>query len=173
MKQSRRAALPNEKIHSPKEITEDKDRSIDFKLEHYKYILQQIHSLNENTQRFLALYQTLVTAILGAGVALFVYWSSSSISASIAVLGIRCLLGLLVILTMFVIVSILSGVFSWLDYRKEEAKILNEIVGLGYRGLPKFRNLWRWYETYLVLFIIIIAIVVCIFVESQVIPLIK
>lgn len=36
----------------------------EFALERYRYILQQIHAVNENAHRFLALYQTLATALV-------------------------------------------------------------------------------------------------------------
>ena len=35
----------------------------EFALERYKYILQQIHTVNENVYRFLAIYQTLAVAL--------------------------------------------------------------------------------------------------------------
>lgn len=44
----------------------------EFALERYRYILQQIHAVNENAHRFLAIYQTLATTLVGATLALFV-----------------------------------------------------------------------------------------------------
>lgn len=44
----------------------------EFALERYRYILQQIHATNENAHRFLAIYQTLATTLVGAALALFV-----------------------------------------------------------------------------------------------------
>ena len=149
------------------------NRGNDFKLERYKYILQQIHSLNENIHKYLTLFQTLTTAIIGGGVAVFVSWQQLNISADVAKITIQGLLGLLVILTLFVIISIVVGILSWFDYRKEEVELLNEAVRSGFRKSPKASNIWRWYETYIVLFIIVIVIVIYLFVQGQIIPLIK
>jgi hypothetical protein len=151
----------------------DDNRDIDFKLERYKYILQEIHSLNENLHKYLTLFQTLATVIIGGGISLFVGWQNLNISADVARAGIRSLLSLLVILTLYVVISILAGVFSWLDYRKEEVELLNRTVEAGFRQPPNIKNFWRWHETYLILFSIAIVISIYIYVESQIIPLIN
>lgn len=52
---------------------EDKNSRSDFELERYKYILSQIQHLNEGIHKYLSLFQTLTTAIVGGGVALFVH----------------------------------------------------------------------------------------------------
>jgi hypothetical protein len=49
---------------------------------------------------------------------------------------------------------IIIGVFSWLDYRNEECDIADEMIGPGYRKRPNPRNFFRWYETYVVAFIL-------------------
>src|SRR5262249_16935371 len=88
-------------------------KSADFKLEQYKYILQQRQTLNDNVHKYLALFQTLITGIAGAGVAIFVGWKELKIDAAVAVVGIKGLLWLLIILASFVVMSILSTIFSW------------------------------------------------------------
>ena len=97
-------------------------------MERYKYILQQIHTLDDNVHKYLALFQTLATAIVGGGISLFVSWKTLHITADIVRASIQGLLGLLVILTLFVVISIIGGIFSWLDYRREEVELLNEMV---------------------------------------------
>jgi hypothetical protein len=52
----------------------EEDKSVEFELERYKYILQQLHSLNENHHKYLPLYQTLATAVMGGGIFIFVSW---------------------------------------------------------------------------------------------------
>ena len=145
----------------------------EFKLERYKYILGQIKSLNENIYKYLTLFQTLTTAIIGAGVSVFLSWRNLNITADVARLAIRCLLGLLIILGIFSITSIAIGVVSWFDYRKEEVNLLNQVVYLGFRKLPKLSNWWRWYETYIIALILIVIITVYIVVETNIIPLIN
>lgn len=56
--------------------------------ERYKYILQQIHTVNENVYRFLTIFQTLLTAIVTAALALFVSYSKWGISPSTARTGV-------------------------------------------------------------------------------------
>ncbi len=99
------------------------DTAHDFKLERYKFLLQQINLLNENAHRQLTLYQSLATAVIGAGVLLFLKWREWKLDAADARIATRALLGLLGILTLFVVASIVVGVVSWLDYRREEADL--------------------------------------------------
>jgi hypothetical protein len=107
-------------MNGPKEVgqvTADENHPYKFKLERYKYILNEIHFLNENVYRYLTLFQTLATAIFGAGAAVYISWRKLAVDAAVARLTIKALLGLLVILALFAILSLLSGVLSWLDYR--------------------------------------------------------
>jgi hypothetical protein len=53
----------------------------------------------------------------------------------------------------FVVLLIVSGVSSWLDYRREECELTEEFVRPGFRRPPAKKNFWRWYETWIVLFI--------------------
>lgn len=145
----------------------------DFKLERYKYILQELRSLNDYVHKYLALFQSLTTAIVVGGVAVFMSWRSLMISADIARVSIHALLGLVVILSLFIAISIIAGMFSWFDYRNEEVKLLDEVITTGYRKRPKIGNLLRWTETWILLFVIIITVIIVWFVESQVIPLIE
>lgn len=144
-----------------------------FYLERYKYILQEIHALNENLHKYLSLFQTLATALATAGVAVFVSREQLDITPDIARAAIQGLLGLLVILAAFVIFSIIAGIFSWFDYRSEEVELLNKIFGAGFRKLPKKRNFWRWQETHAILFILIVVFSIVVFVQSRIIPLLK
>jgi hypothetical protein len=153
---------------------EDKaDRGHDFKLKRYEFILQEIRALNENIHKYLTLFQTLITAIVGGGVALFVSWKELKINVEIARVGIQGLLGLMIILTLFVVILIVIGMISWFDYRQDEMKLINEVIGSKYRQPPRLGNLWRWHETWLVLFLISVMITIYWFTQSQVLPLIR
>jgi len=149
------------------------DKSADFELEYYKYILQQLQFLNENTHKYLTLFQTLATAVVGGGVLIFISWRQVNIDAGTAKVGINGLLWLFIILGVFVVFSIISNVLSWYDYRHEEVKLLKKEVGTEFRKAPKWRNLYRWNETYLLIFIIVVIIAVVVFVKGQVLPLIQ
>jgi uncharacterized membrane protein YidH (DUF202 family) len=84
----------------------------DFALERYKCILHQIHTINENVYRFLAVYQTLCVAIVGGGLALFVGYRRWDIPASVARTGIVGLMWLVTIAAAFAVLLIVMGVFN-------------------------------------------------------------
>jgi ABC-type phosphate/phosphonate transport system permease subunit len=144
----------------------------DLKTERYKYILSEIHSLNENVHKYVTLFQTLGTAVVGTGVAVFVAWNKLEIKPEIARTAIQGVVGLLVILALFTIVSIIAGMFSWLDYRREEVELLSAMVAPDFRKQPKLRNFWRWNETWIIAFIVIIVAGMVWFAERRIIPLI-
>ena len=137
-------------VTQPSEI----DRAQAFEVERYKYILQQLHTVNENVYRFLAIYQTLATLLVGAALTLFVRYDEWKIERPVAEIGIVSLLLLVTATAAFTVLLIVVGVFNWRDYRVEECKLTAEAIRPGYREPPKWGNLWRWYETYIVLFII-------------------
>jgi amino acid transporter len=130
------------------------DRELAFEVERYKYLLQQLHTTNENVYRFLAIYQTLATVLVGAALALFVRYEDWHIDPAIAQLGILALLALVTVIAAFTVLLIVVGVLNWLDYRREECELTDIAVRPGFRRPPEPRNLWRWYETYIVLFIV-------------------
>ena len=128
--------------------------SSDFALERYKYILQQIHTVNENLYRFLAIYQTLATALIGAVLTLFVGYRQWGVSPSTARSGVVGLLILTSVVGAFTTIFIVVGAFAWFDYRNEECDLTDEMVRPGFRSRPKSRNVLRWYEAYVVIFIL-------------------
>jgi hypothetical protein len=140
------------------------------KMERYKYILQQLQMLNDNSHKYLTLFQTLATFIVGGGTYLFVSWRSFHISPEVAKTSMQGLLGLLILMSLFIIVSLASGISSWFDYRKAELQMLDEEVGVGFRKAPRLRDWWRWYEMHMIFFIFLIVLFIVIFVETQIIP---
>lgn len=164
---------PNQSIDNKDDPFNKSDVIQEFYLERYKYILQEIRSLNENIHKYLTLFQTLATAIATAGVALFVGRQQLNLTPEITKIALQGLLGILVILAAFVVFSIVAGIFSWLDYRSEEVELLNKVVGVGFRKLPKKSNFWRWQETYVLLFVVLVVIIIISYVQSYIIPLIK
>jgi hypothetical protein len=145
----------------------------EFKLERYKYILNQIHFLNENIHKYLTLFQVLGTAVVAGGALVFMSWRRLDIDAEAARMTIRALLYLLLMLISFLVLSVFAGVLSWLDYRNEEVVLLNEVVRPGFRSIPRVSNFLRWHETYILLFMFVIAVASIVFVEVGVIPMIK
>ncbi|MEW2559073.1 hypothetical protein [Streptomyces griseorubiginosus] len=125
-----------------------------FALERYRYILQQIQAVNENAHRFLAIYQTLATALVGAALALFVGYRKWGLTPDVARSGVIGLLALTTMVAAFTATLIIVGVLAWLDYRNEECDITDELVGPGFRKRPRPGNFLRWHETYVILFIV-------------------
>jgi hypothetical protein len=126
----------------------------DFSVERYKFILQQIHTANENVYRFLAIYQTLITALVGAELVLFINYRRWGISAELCRTGLIAILLLGTMIACFAVLLIVVGVLTWLDYRNEECDLTDKMIEAGFRKRPNTRHLFRWYETYIVLFII-------------------
>jgi hypothetical protein len=125
----------------------------DFALERYKFILQQIHTVNENLYRFLAIYQALATTLTGGALAVFVGYRRWGISASTARGGVVGLLALATVVAGFTTILIVVGAVAWLDYRHEECDLTDEMVRPGFRARPRTGNAFRWYEFYVLLFI--------------------
>ncbi|MDW6060808.1 hypothetical protein SAZ11_25835 [Streptomyces sp. FXJ1.4098] len=130
----------------------------EFALERYRYILQQIHAVNENAHRFLAIYQTLATALVSAALALFVGYRKWEVAPDVARGGVIGLLILTTVVAAFTSTLIVVGAIAWLDYRNEECDITDQIVAPGFRERPNPGNLFRWYETYVLLFILVSVI---------------
>jgi|GEM_PF-1579491 len=130
----------------------------DLALERYRYVLQQIQTVNENAHRFLAIYQTLATTLVAAALALFVGYRKWELAADTARGGVIGLLTLTTVVAAFTGILIVVGALAWLDYRHEECDITDELVGPGFRKRPRPGNFLRWYETYVVLFILVSVI---------------
>ncbi|WP_287604999.1 hypothetical protein [Thiothrix sp.] len=156
---------------SPNNIGTIKDNS--YTIERYKYILNQISTINENVSKYLTLFQTLTTAIVGGGITVFLNWKKMDVAPELAIASINGLTILLWILTAFVFISITVGILSWVDYRNEEVDLLEKTNNPEFRQRPRLINFWRWYETYILVFTVVSVSVITFFVETQIIPLIK
>jgi hypothetical protein len=142
----------------------------EFHLERYKYILQQLHASNENVYRFLAIYQALATTLAGGALAVFVGFRKWEISAETARAGVIGILCLITLVAAFTTLLIFVGILNWLDYRREECELTDEAVRPGFRKPPRHMNLVRWYETYIILFIVVSAILMWVFALTLVLP---
>lgn len=145
----------------------------EFGLERYRYIHQQLSALNDNVYKFLGIYQTLATAIVGGILTLFVGYKNWQIPPETARAGVLGLLCLETTIAAFTIMLIFMGMLSWIDYRREEVELTDQIVHQGFRNPPKLRNSWRWYETYIIGFILASTIFMWIYTYKLIIPGIK
>ncbi|MCU8594002.1 MULTISPECIES: hypothetical protein [Streptomyces] len=139
-------------------------------LERYRYILQQIHTVNENAHRFLALYQTLATALISAALVLFVGYRGWGLEPATARGGVVGLLVLVTLVAAFTGLLIVIGALAWLDYRNEECDITDELIGPGFRKRPQPRNFLRWYETYVALFILFSVLTMWVIAATLLLP---
>nr|AVJ40384.1 hypothetical protein CLM75_24710 [Pseudomonas lurida] len=127
----------------------------DFTLERYKYILERKQSLNEATFKIAAIYQVIIVALGLAQFNVIAMTSSKSITLSTAEFASTCLLCMLAILTLLIIALLLGGIFSWLKYRSDERNIEIQIFGKS-REPTSISNIFRWYETYIALIVILV-----------------
>jgi len=146
---------------------------IDFKLERYKHINNEISKLNRNIHAYLNQFQTITASIIGGVVLIFVNWKPLSVPSEIAIMSIKALYLTLTLLSGFIIIRLLAGVSSWWDYRNEETELLNEIMEENFRKKPSLRNFWRWDEFYSIALILIVPILFILFCEYFIIPNIK
>jgi hypothetical protein len=142
-------------VGRPRPLPNNREFLKDFSLERYKYILQQIHAINENVYKFLAIYQTLASTLATGGIALFIGYKSWNITPAITRSSLIGLLLLITVIGLFTVLLVLVGIFAWLDYRREECELTDRYVHEGFRQRPRTRNFFRWYETYILAFIII------------------
>lgn len=136
----------------------------------YQHILGQIQSINENVFRFLAIYQALISALVAGQVLLFINHQHWSLSPSTTRIGLITILVLETLVGVFASLMIIIGIWNWLDYRSEECDISDAILGRSFRQRPLPSNWYRWYETYIVVFIFFSVIVLWILVEVWMIP---
>lgn len=145
----------------------------DFSLERYKYILQQIHTVNENVYKFLAIYQALATTAVGAAVALFVGYRQWGMAPAVARSGVIGLLLLETVVAVFTEVLIFIGILNWLDYRSEECELTDRAVHPGFREKPRPGNFFRWYETYIMAFIAASTLFMWVYAVVFMLPMIR
>ena|SRR5690348_18251470 len=98
----------------PKKIQKN-ELAEELKLEYYKYVSNEIHSLNDNFHKFLSLFQTLATAIVGGAVAFLATWKNMNLTPQMAISILRSLEGLLILLAAFILLSMIAGISSWYD----------------------------------------------------------
>lgn len=64
----------------------------------------------------------------------------------------------------------ISGVFDWFNYRKEEVELLDKAVESGFRKPPSWRNFLRWHVTYIIILVVVVFILVTSFMTKNILP---
>jgi hypothetical protein len=146
------------------------DLSNSLKIERYKNISQQISTLNANIHKYMAFYHAMSTTLCAAIIYIFINWKKYNIPIESVQVGIRGLYAIILIIAIYVIFSIIAGIFSWIDLRQEEVLLLKSEVGEGFRKSYKLSNIWRWYEPYMIFFIVLCTSIIVFYIECILIP---
>lgn len=125
----------------------------EFLLERYRYILSQKKSLNEATFKIAGIYQAAVVAVGAAQYGIFTEVRAAKLDVQSAIYFNNCVFVFFSLVTFLTVCLLLGGVFSWVDYRKDEAGIEITVFGVG-RSTPAWGSIFRWYETYLTLAVV-------------------
>lgn len=122
----------------------------DIFLEKYKYILDQKKNLNAATFKIASVYQVLLLAILTGQFSIVWDVASGSLDKILGIQSTWGLFALTIIITLIMIFLILGGIFSWINYRRDEYD-LEVSLGMQPKEMPKISHCIRWYESYVVL----------------------
>jgi len=136
-----------------------------FLIERYKYILDQKKQLNATSFKVVSIYQAGLALILGGCYKVVVAEQAGDIAEAAAAWFLSGLLLAFGILTSFSVMMICSGIAAWFAYRKDEASIELQMLGVS-RPLPRLRDVFRWYETYILFAVILIAVVFGLYLHS-------
>jgi hypothetical protein len=127
-------------------------------IERYKYVLSQKKSLNETTFKVAAFFQAVMLVVLGAQFRIIELAQKNEIAADLARIGSWGLFWATCGLAAVALLLLIGGIASWFDYRREES-CLEEQFGIKVRKPPSFRSFFRWYETYIGLMFVVVALV--------------
>ncbi|MFK3681005.1 hypothetical protein [Pseudomonas sp. NPDC088890] len=126
----------------------------DLVLEKYKYVLSQKQALNEATFKIITVYQALVLALF-AGQFAVVMATKDKLPVESGLYASWVLLALFVMISLLVLALLVGGVFSWLSYRQDESELASKYkVAVAAKKPVAWADVLRWYETYLVLFVV-------------------
>ena len=128
--------LPNNDISTPKR---------EALFIRYKHILDQQTHLNQRWKPYMAIYQA-VSVIIFAAIAAVL--TTDEVAGSTVRLAVQALSWTHVGLGTFIIISMVSIMFAWMDYRKGEVMILDQIYKDHGRQNPCWSRAWLWQEAW-------------------------
>lgn len=94
-----------------------------------------------------------MTTLVAGQVILFIDYRGWHIPAQTTRIGLQTIFLVELAVACFTILMLIMGTLNWLDYRREEVELTDAVVGRGFRRLPQVRNWYRWYESYVILFV--------------------
>ncbi|MFF7063054.1 hypothetical protein [Pseudomonas sp. NPDC008258] len=128
----------------------------ELKLEKYRYVLAQKQALNEATFKIVAVYQALVLALAAGQYTVVTAYDKAQLKPAWALPSSYMLLGLFIMVSVLILALLVGGVLSWKGYRDDESEIEHEVLGVP-KDAIKWRSLLCWYETYLVVFVLVVG----------------
>lgn len=129
-------------------------------VERYRYILDQKRALNDRSFNILALFQALSTTIVGAVITIGFSWQKLEIEAGTARASVIALLAIHFLIAAYALMSLISGVVTWLDYKLEENRLLNDGVA---GPNARMSHPWTWFETYMIIFVLLVTAIFYVF----------
>lgn len=127
------------------------------RLERYKFILAEMGRLNENSHRHTKYFLAIFPALSSIALALKANPGAIVFGKEIAPIVSLGLMQVITMASIFGLVSVASDIASWIDYRREEVRLITSMGGT-FRSDPKISKFWKWYETYLIVFLIMFPV---------------
>lgn len=127
--------------------------------ERYKYILEQKKNFTLITFKVLALYQAALLAIATIQFKILEKLTSQEIDTLLAYTSSWVVYFMHMTLSVMCASLLISGMFSWVSYKKEEAYIETSYGirrGISYASKLSFLKILRWFEFWAVLGFILI-----------------
>ena len=90
-------------------------------------------------------------------IGLFAGWQTLHLNASIAFLSFLLLFALLMLLSIYVVASLVAGIMAWREYSKEEHS-LRTLLGAVEPGGSVKMSVWRWYESYMIALVLLFIV---------------
>ena len=129
-------------------------KSSDLVLEKYRYVLEQKRSLNDKTFALLSVYQSIFGLACGGLAVIFmgdgVKNSEKKEVAIDALILAVCGVGVLTVLLL------VCGIISWKRYKSQQIRIEEAVNGVKISQSSRY-DLFRWYETYIIIAVIMSA----------------
>lgn len=141
----------------------------EFLLEKYRYVMDQKKNLNDNVFKIVALYQASTALVAFAQYTLLQGVRESEISKDTAIELSWWVYYILIAFSALCIIMVVGGVYSWRGYRRDQIEIETQVFGVA-SDPPSWRNAWRWYETYIIAAIVVIAVLHRVTLTSIIVP---
>jgi hypothetical protein len=140
-------------------------------IERYKYVLRRKEALNEATFKIATIFQAGLIVLVAGQYAIVAAATSGNLDRDVARSGSTILAGMMVVLSVFALVLLISGAISWRSYNAEEKKFEEEVFPDN-RSEGATLRIFRWYETYIAAAVLVIAAVYVGVVYLQILPMI-